>query len=289
MGLSSSMSGMGYMRAAPKAASGGKAALAGAAKNQLIAAQTGTGGFAGVPTGSGGGGSGGGGGTPSSGGSSTQRSLLDMLRSHYETTYANRQERYGQGLGILEGVAGQFGPDYLKGEERSMVADMEQSMVGRGLSSTTRPGAASVGIKADIRDRRTKAQTGALTNIANYMSGFQDIYPSPGTIAGLATNMANQGGGGAYGGGGGVSYNPASQVGGPSYLASRTPTQLQSPANAPGGMPTQQSTQGTNSYFGYPDVKVSGGIVYRHDGQGGYYPTTQNESAYSGGAQTYGI
>ncbi len=89
-----------------------------------------------------------------------------------------------EGTSILQQVAEMFGPGYLKGEETKMLAGMEQGMVGRGLGGTTRPAAVGMGIKADIRDRRTKAKTGAMTNIANFMAAMS---PTPGTLAHLAT------------------------------------------------------------------------------------------------------
>lgn len=120
-----------------------------------------------------------------SGGSLSE--LLKTLTSQYEETRTGKQKRYEEGKGILQSIVEQFGPGYLKGEEKRMLADMEQGMVGRGLGGTTRPAAVGMGIKADIRDRATQARTGAMTNVAQFMAGFQDIYPDPGTLAHLAT------------------------------------------------------------------------------------------------------
>jgi len=111
------------------------------------------------------------------------------MRADYEAAVKARRERYEGGIGILEEVAGMFGPEYLKGEEKRTLADVEQAMVGRGLGGTTRPAAVGAGVKADIRSRALKGRAGAMTNIAQYMAGFQDIYPQPGTLASLATSM----------------------------------------------------------------------------------------------------
>ena len=113
--------------------------------------------------------------------------LLRTLVSDYQQTRVKREKRYTEGIGILEGVVEQFGPGYLKGEEKKTLASMEQGMVGRGLGGTTRPAAEGTGIKADIRDRQTRARTGAMTNVAQFMANFQDVSPDPSTLAHLAT------------------------------------------------------------------------------------------------------
>jgi len=113
--------------------------------------------------------------------------LLQMLVGDYKSAQKKRETRYTEGMGVLENIVEMFGPGYLKGEEKQMLASMEQGMVGRGLGGTTRPAAAGMGIKADIRDRQTKARTGAMTNVASFMSGFEEGGPTAGTLAHLAT------------------------------------------------------------------------------------------------------
>ena len=113
--------------------------------------------------------------------------LLQMLVGDYKSAQKKRETRYTEGMGILENIVNMFGPGYLKGEEKKMLASMEQGMVGRGLGGTTRPAAVGTGIKADIRDRQTQARAGAMTNIASFMSGFEEGGPSAGTLAHLAT------------------------------------------------------------------------------------------------------
>lgn len=113
--------------------------------------------------------------------------LLQMMFKDYEESRTAKQARYTEGKGILENIVNMFGPGYLKGEEKKMLAEMEQGMVGRGLGGTTRPAAAGMGIKADIRGREMRGRAGAMTNVAQYMAGFQDLAPTPGTLAHLAT------------------------------------------------------------------------------------------------------
>jgi len=98
-----------------------------------------------------------------------------------------RQERaskYAGGLSNLQDVTKLFDPSYGKGMERSALATMEQNMVGRGLSNTTRPGALSVGIKSEIEDTRKSRLADAMSNVSQFM---QSNTPSAGEISHLAT------------------------------------------------------------------------------------------------------
>ncbi len=100
-----------------------------------------------------------------------------------QSLQAERKQRYEAGLGELRKVADMYGPDYLKGQERTALAGMEQSMVGRGLGGTTRPGAVGAGMKAGFEGQRIEARAGAGRNIAEYMANF----PGAQTEAYLAT------------------------------------------------------------------------------------------------------
>jgi len=84
--------------------------------------------------------------------------ILESLRQE-------RSSRYQTGLGAMQRAADLFGPGYMKGVERGALASMEQGMVGRGLSNTTRPGALSVGIKQGFEDIRRTRLSDALSNI----------------------------------------------------------------------------------------------------------------------------
>lgn len=216
----------------------------------------------------GGGGSGSAGSTGSGGGGSVSTGNLKQLGqkflADYEKARTTREGRFQTGMGILSEVADMFGPGFLKGEEQLALTQMEQEMVGRGLSSTTRPAALSVGMKAQFRDRATKARAGAMTNIANFISGFQDIYPSPGTIANLAlgeANLKNRSSVPSFGYGG-VSTNPASQVGGPSYIASRQPSTMQNPVMASYG-PTFSGSPDRTVTFGPKPTYGTGASIYQ--------------------------
>jgi len=103
--------------------------------------------------------------------------ILESLRQE-------RSNKYQTGLGAMQRAAGLFGPSYMKGAETSALASMEQSMVGRGLSGTTRPGALSVGIKQGFEDIRRTRLSDALSNIGQYAQGAM---PTAGDIAHLAT------------------------------------------------------------------------------------------------------
>lgn len=105
------------------------------------------------------------------------KGLLTKLTADYD-------QRYGQGLGAMKGAADLFGPSYMKGAESGALATMEQSMVGRGLSGTTVPGALSVGIKQQFEDVRKTKLSDALTNIGKYIQGGT---PTAGTLSHLAT------------------------------------------------------------------------------------------------------
>lgn len=109
--------------------------------------------------------------------SGTLGDLLNKLYSDYGSGK-------GKGLGELEGVKDLYGPEYLKGAETEALAGIEQSFVGRGLSNTTLPVSASIGMKRKFQDERLRGKAGAMTNIADFISKF---FPSPATLSHLAT------------------------------------------------------------------------------------------------------
>jgi hypothetical protein len=113
----------------------------------------------------------------------TGQELLDQFLQSYTSGRDT-------GVDMLQGVADLYGPNYLKGAENRALASMEQSMVGRGISNFTVPVSASIGLRQSFEDERLRGRAGAMTNIADFISRF---YPSPGTLAHLAT--------GGFGGG----------------------------------------------------------------------------------------
>lgn len=103
--------------------------------------------------------------------------LLNSLRTE-------RTQKYQTGMGALQRVAGLFGPSYMKGAEKGALASMEQSMAGRGLSNTTRPGALSIGIKQGFEDVRRTRLADALANVGRFAGAGM---PSAASLAHLAT------------------------------------------------------------------------------------------------------
>ena len=200
------------------------------------------------------------------GGAGNLSELLKTLTSQYEETRTAKQQRYEEGKGILEGIVEQFGPGYLKGEEQAQLASMEQGMVGRGLGGTTRPVAVGVGIKARTRERATAARTGAMTNVAQFMAGFQDIYPQPGTLASLATSMEAIKSG--------IPSAPPMLVGaGPSQTPTYLPSTLSPPATGQAGPTTGPGPGVASATVGFgPSAQPTGAGAATYGVTGGYTP-----------------
>lgn len=121
-------------------------------------------------------------------GAETLSSLFAELYPKYAQAGEEEKARYAGGLGALERAAGLYGPQFMAGEEKAALAGMEQSMVGRGLGGTTRPGAVSTGMRAGFRDIRRQGLAGALSNIAQYMGGYRSQFaPTTEALTHLAT------------------------------------------------------------------------------------------------------
>ena len=201
--------------------------------------------------------------------------LLKSLTSQYEETRTAKQQRYEEGKGILEGIVEQFGPGYLKGEEQAQLASMEQGMVGRGLGGTTRPAAVGVGIKARTRERVTAARTGAMTNVAQFMAGFQDIYPQPGTLASLATSMEAIKSG--------IPSAPPMLVGaGPSQTPTYLPSTLSAPATGQAAPTTGPGPGVASATVGFgPSAQPTGAGAATYGVNGGLSPWQQQQASES--------
>lgn len=240
-----------------------------------VSAVGGSAGAGAVGTAGGGGGTAGGGTTPAG-----IKDLLDMFTSQYEESRAAKEKRYEGGLGILEEVAGMFGPGYLKGEETKTLAAMEQGMVGRGLGGTTRPAAVGTGIKADIRDRATKGRAGAMTNIAQYMSGYQETAPTPGTLASLATSMEAIKSGVPSAPPALIGTGTGSEPGGPAYMAGAAnlmnPVQQTGPTTGPGPGVASQTIS-----FGPSAQPATGAGAATYGVTGGLTPWQQQQASES--------
>ena len=79
-----------------------------------------------------------------------------------------RGAKYISGLSNLQDMMGLFGSDYGKGIEKYALAGAEEDLISRGLGSTTRPVAASVGIKANIEDMRRSKLADVMAMMAQY-------------------------------------------------------------------------------------------------------------------------
>lgn len=91
-----------------------------------------------------------------------------------------RQQKYTSGLSNLSEVLKLFGPGYGKGMERTALAGVEEDLISRGLGSTTRPVAMSVGMKSEFEDMRRSRLAEALAMMAEYT---QRSAPTPGLVS----------------------------------------------------------------------------------------------------------
>lgn len=77
------------------------------------------------------------------------------------------------GTSTLREATKLFGPGYMAGQKKTALAGARQSMVGAGLSGTTRPGAVSAGMLAGFEDVRRSGLSTAMTNLAQMQSTEQ--------------------------------------------------------------------------------------------------------------------
>ena len=115
--------------------------------------------------------------------------LLQQFITEYGAERSERQKIYEQGQTDLGKVVEAYEPGggATSGLLQEGMAPVEQSMVSRGLSGTTRPGAVRAGMAADIEAQRVEGLAKAKTAKAEFGAGFQDIYPTAGTLSHLAT------------------------------------------------------------------------------------------------------
>ena len=115
--------------------------------------------------------------------------LLKQFTDEYGEARTERQGQFESGMTDLSSViqAYQPGGGSTAGLLQTGMAPIEQQMVSRGLSGTTRPGAVRAGMAADIESQRAAGEAGVKTAQAGYGAGFEDIYPTAGTISHLAT------------------------------------------------------------------------------------------------------
>lgn len=128
---------------------------------------------------------------------------LGGLATAFET---ERAGKYETGLSYLKRVLDLFGADYGKGMERTAMANVNADLISRGLGSTTRPAAMSVGMKAETEDIRRSRLADALSNITQYIQQSAPTAPtvsstaqsanvalrSPGALATTSSALSNQ-------------------------------------------------------------------------------------------------
>ena len=112
-----------------------------------------------------------------------QRARLAMA----ERFERERATRFQQGLQPLQQVVDLFGPSYMRGVERKALANVDAGLVSRGLGSTTRPVAMSVGMKGQFEDIRRGRLADALAMMSRYT---QQASPMPSTFG---TTLAQSG------------------------------------------------------------------------------------------------
>jgi len=100
---------------------------------------------------------------------------------------AERKDRYQEGLRPLQEIKDLFGPSYMKGVERTALANVDAGLISRGLGSTTRPVAMSVGMKGQFEDIRRGRLADALAMMSRYT---QQMSPTPSTFG---TTLAQSG------------------------------------------------------------------------------------------------
>jgi len=112
-----------------------------------------------------------------------QRARLAMA----ERFERERATRFQQGLQPLQQVVDLFGPSYMRGVERTALANVDAGLISRGLGSTTRPVAMSVGMKGQFEDIRRGRLADALAMMSRYT---QQMSPTPSTFG---TTLAQSG------------------------------------------------------------------------------------------------
>jgi len=130
--------------------------------------------------------------------------LLSRLIGDYEESRAMRRERFGEGMKLLEGAAELYKPGgafeqaamqtYESGKRRALSGGM-QGLISSGLAKGSTPAAMErgyettvgtpyrIGVAAEGQGRLAQA----MGNMAGYLGGFQDLTPTPGTLAHLST------------------------------------------------------------------------------------------------------
>jgi len=113
--------------------------------------------------------------------SGSQFGSLGKLADTYEE---ERKEKYESGLSNLQDIMKLFGSDYGKGVEKTALAGANEDLISRGLGSTTRPVAMSVGMKANLEDQRRSKLAEVMAMMSQYT---QQSAPSAPLVSSIAS------------------------------------------------------------------------------------------------------
>jgi len=146
--------------------------------------------------------------TPSKEGLTDIAGLLDRLTKQYETTRAERGERYGAGLQTLQRMTdimagpefGKYATELYESAKRKGVGAGVSRLISSGMAGTTRMLEPERGFEREVgtpfrlglAEQRAGRIASAMGRTAEYMKTFPDIYPEPGTLAYLATGGFGQ-------------------------------------------------------------------------------------------------
>lgn len=149
----------------------------------------------------------------------TSQGILEKYEQMYNQARAANEQRYQEGMGILDQAISRYQPgggfgqgamaQYEQGKQQGLASGM-QNLVGSGLSNTTIAGTLPLAYEQEVgtpfrlqlEDMRMQNLTQAERAKTGFIEGRQDTYPDFGMFAQLAMQSAMSGGGGgvSYGG-----------------------------------------------------------------------------------------
>ena len=115
------------------------------------------------------------------------KAILDELLAGYRTGQTERQQDKAGGIAALQQAISLFDENYGKGTEKKALASYNQGSVGKGMAGSTRGAAVSTGMKQEFEDMRRGKLGDALTQLAQFFSGFDTQRPNAGNVAYAAT------------------------------------------------------------------------------------------------------
>lgn len=144
----------------------------------------------------------------------TSKGILDKYQQMYQEARAANEQRYSQGIGILDQAIERYSPggtfgagaqaQYDIGKRQSM-ASGQQALVNSGLSNTTVAAGLPLAYEQEVgtpfrlqlNDMRMKNLTSAEQAKTDFIEKREDPYPDFGMFAQLAMQSATSGGGGS--------------------------------------------------------------------------------------------